>query len=121
MPNANFGNASELLLHPDHYVFRMLYSHGVSLEALGGAQFTQDVHAYETAKLRMLNGAHSALAYLGLARGHEFVHQAIADPELALLIDRLTRRSSITMHWHELALAQALTMGSLPLLAFNQN
>jgi glucuronate isomerase len=33
--DANFGNAAELLLHPDHYVFRMLYSQGVSLEALG--------------------------------------------------------------------------------------
>lgn len=30
-----FGNATELLLHPDHYVFRMLYSQGVPLEALG--------------------------------------------------------------------------------------
>ncbi len=33
--NANFGNAAELLLVPDHYVFRMLYSQGVPLEALG--------------------------------------------------------------------------------------
>jgi glucuronate isomerase len=33
--NASFGNAAELLLHPDHYVFRMLYSQGVSLDALG--------------------------------------------------------------------------------------
>ena len=33
--DANFGNAAELLLHPDHYVFRMLYSQGVSLESLG--------------------------------------------------------------------------------------
>ncbi|WP_033074464.1 glucuronate isomerase [Sphingopyxis sp. MWB1] len=33
--NAHFGNAAELLLHPDHYVFRMLYSQGVSLDALG--------------------------------------------------------------------------------------
>ncbi len=30
-----FGNAADLLLAPDHYVFRMLYSQGVSLEALG--------------------------------------------------------------------------------------
>ena len=30
-----FGNASELLIRPDHYVFRMLYSQGVSLESLG--------------------------------------------------------------------------------------
>ena len=33
--DANFGNAAELLLHPDHYVFRMLYSQGVPLSALG--------------------------------------------------------------------------------------
>ncbi len=33
--DAPFGNAAQLLLHPDHYVFRMLYSQGVSLEALG--------------------------------------------------------------------------------------
>ena len=33
--NAAFANATELLLVPDHYVFRMLYSQGVPLEALG--------------------------------------------------------------------------------------
>ena len=33
--DANFGNAAELLLHPDHYVFRMLFSQGVPLDALG--------------------------------------------------------------------------------------
>jgi glucuronate isomerase len=33
--DAPFGNAAELLLHPDHYVFRMLYSQGVRLEVLG--------------------------------------------------------------------------------------
>jgi fructuronate reductase len=56
-----------------------------------GAQFTTDVHAFENAKLRMLNGAHSALAYLGLQRGHRYVHQAINDSELASLIDKLMR------------------------------
>ena len=35
--DAPFGNASELLLQPDHYVLRMLYSQGVPLEALIGA------------------------------------------------------------------------------------
>jgi glucuronate isomerase len=33
--DAHFGNAAELLLHPDHYVFRMLYSQGIGLESLG--------------------------------------------------------------------------------------
>lgn len=57
-----------------------------------GAQLVDDVAPYETAKLRMLNGAHSALAYLGLERGHEFVHEAIADPALRPLIERLMRQ-----------------------------
>ena len=54
-----------------------------------GAELVADVAPYETAKLRMLNGAHSLLAYCGLARGHEFVHQAIADPELRALAEQL--------------------------------
>jgi glucuronate isomerase len=33
--NEPFGNATELLLAPDHYLFRMLYSQGVSLDSLG--------------------------------------------------------------------------------------
>jgi glucuronate isomerase len=33
--NAPFANATELLLVPDHYVFRMLHSQGISLDALG--------------------------------------------------------------------------------------
>jgi glucuronate isomerase len=33
--NEPFGNATELLLAPDHYLYRMLYSQGVSLDSLG--------------------------------------------------------------------------------------
>lgn len=33
--NETFSNATELLIIPDHYVFRMLYSQGISLESLG--------------------------------------------------------------------------------------
>ncbi|HQR02549.1 MAG: mannitol dehydrogenase family protein [Proteobacteria bacterium] len=54
-----------------------------------GATLVSDVTPYETAKLRMLNGAHSALAYIGLACGHTFVHEAIADPVIRALIERL--------------------------------
>jgi fructuronate reductase len=59
-----------------------------------GAELVQDVTPYETAKLRMLNGAHSALAYLGLQRGHAFVHEAVADPEIRALVDRLMRQEA---------------------------
>jgi glucuronate isomerase len=34
-PDYSFGTPTELLLMPDHYVFRMLYSQGVPLEKLG--------------------------------------------------------------------------------------
>jgi glucuronate isomerase len=34
-PQARLGSPSELLITPDHYVLRMLYSQGVPLEALG--------------------------------------------------------------------------------------
>ncbi len=51
-----------------------------------GAQIVNDVAPYETAKLRMLNGAHSLLAYCGLEKGHTFVHEAVADPELRALV-----------------------------------
>ena len=54
-----------------------------------GAELVSDVAPYEKAKLRMLNGTHSALAYLGLAAGHEFVHQAVADPAIRPVVERL--------------------------------
>ncbi|MGN6692002.1 MAG: mannitol dehydrogenase family protein [Sphingopyxis sp.] len=61
---------------------------------IAGAELVADVAPYETAKLRMLNGAHSALAYIGLGKGHEFVHQAIADPEIRSLIEQLMRHEA---------------------------
>lgn len=61
---------------------------------VGGAQFTKDVAPFETAKLRMLNGAHSALAYIGLQKGHEYVHQAIADPDILTLVNTLMRNEA---------------------------
>jgi fructuronate reductase len=61
-----------------------------------GAQLVADVAPYETAKLRMLNGAHSALAYLGLRRGYTYVHEAVADPGLRQLVDRLMREEAAT-------------------------
>lgn len=51
--------------------------------AAAGAIVTTDVAAYERAKLRILNGAHSTLAYLGLLRGRATVAEAMADAALA--------------------------------------
>ncbi|HYI38745.1 MAG TPA: mannitol dehydrogenase family protein [Allosphingosinicella sp.] len=56
-----------------------------------GAVLAADVGAWERAKLRILNGAHSSLAYLGLLIGHETVAQAMADPALTGFVERLVR------------------------------
>lgn len=48
-----------------------------------GALLTADVHPYEAMKLRLLNGSHSAIAYLGQLRGLATVADAMADPALA--------------------------------------
>ncbi|SMF51952.1 fructuronate reductase [Tistlia consotensis] len=55
----------------------------------GGAVFSSDIGAWERMKLRMLNGAHSAIAYLGQLKGHPTVDAAVADPEIAGLVEGL--------------------------------
>ena len=56
-----------------------------------GVTLTDDVPAYDRAKLRLLNGAHSTLAYLGLLAGHETVSQAMRDEKLASFVTTLMR------------------------------
>lgn len=46
-------------------------------------QFVKDVTPFEDMKLRLLNAAHSYLAYQGQLKGHQFVHEAMKDQELA--------------------------------------
>ncbi len=60
-----------------------------------GAVLTGDVAAYELAKLRILNGAHSTLAYIGLLLGLETVSDAMDDPLLAGFVDVLMERDII--------------------------
>ena len=62
-----------------------------------GAQFVRDVAPFELMKLRLLNAAHSAMAYLGYLSGHEFIYQASADPLLAALVERLWREAAPTL------------------------
>ena len=60
-----------------------------------GAVMTDEVADYELAKLRILNGAHSSLAYIGLLIGHETVAEAMEDEVLAAFIERLVRNDII--------------------------
>jgi fructuronate reductase len=59
--------------------------------ASAGVQIVADVRPFEQAKLRLLNGAHSTLAYLGLLTGQATVADAMANPALAGFVERLMR------------------------------
>ena len=48
-----------------------------------GVQLVEDVTPFELMKLRMLNGTHSSLAYLGYLAGHETIADTVADPAFA--------------------------------------
>lgn len=50
-----------------------------------------DVAAWERLKLRMVNGAHSALAYLGVVGGWATVDAAMAQPALRRFLDTMLR------------------------------
>lgn len=45
-----------------------------------GVQFTDDVTPYEEMKIKLLNGSHLALTYLGFLQGYRFVHETMNDP-----------------------------------------
>jgi fructuronate reductase len=69
----------------------------------GGATLVDDVAPFERMKLRLLNGSHSTLAYLGYLAGHETVAEAIAAPGFAALVGSL---------WDEVAPTLALPAGT---------
>ena len=54
-----------------------------------GVTLAKDVGVYDRAKLRLVNGPHSTLAYLGLLRGHESVADAMRDEQLAQFVELL--------------------------------
>ncbi|WP_440877076.1 mannitol dehydrogenase family protein [Thalassotalea sp. PLHSN55] len=57
-----------------------------------GVIFTDNVAVFEKAKLRVLNGLHSALAYIGSLKGYESVYQAVSDPTIkSFLVDLLEK------------------------------
>ena len=57
-----------------------------------GAQLVADVAPFEAMKLRLLNGSHSALAYLGFLAGREFIYQVAADPVFVAYMRRMMER-----------------------------
>ncbi|MFL9965583.1 mannitol dehydrogenase family protein [Paraburkholderia sediminicola] len=56
-----------------------------------GATLVDDARPYEQAKLRMLNSAHSALAYFGSLIGYDTVDQAIGAPAVLNFVESMLR------------------------------
>ncbi|GAB3622004.1 mannitol dehydrogenase family protein [Mariniluteicoccus endophyticus] len=54
-----------------------------------GVTMVEDVEPYEQRKLRLLNGAHSLLAYAGSVLGHTTVDQAVTDPRCRAWVEAL--------------------------------
>jgi mannitol 2-dehydrogenase len=54
-----------------------------------GVLFTDDVHAWELYKLRLLNAGHTAIAYLGALAGITYVDEAVTDAAVGPFLSRL--------------------------------
>jgi len=60
-----------------------------------GVTFTDDVHAYETMKIRILNGGHAIIAYPGGLLDVGYVHLAMAHPLITAFLDKVEREEVI--------------------------
>jgi len=65
------------------------FQHSVPDWERAGVTLTNDVAGYERAKLRLLNGAHSTLAYMGLLAGYCTVSEAMRDEQLRTFVRAL--------------------------------
>lgn len=50
-----------------------------------GVQMVDSVSPYEEAKIRILNAAHSAIAWAGTLAGHRYIHEGTHDPRIRQL------------------------------------
>ena len=64
---------------------------------IGGATLVADVAPFEAMKLRLLNGSHSALAYLGYLAGYQTVAETMRDPGIASFVQALMVDASETL------------------------
>lgn len=57
-----------------------------------GVIFTDRVDAFETMKIRVLNGGHAIIAYPGGLADIEYVHEAMADAQIRAFLDAILTR-----------------------------
>lgn len=96
--DATFALAQEMTGWADHcaieaegfhqWIIEDDFSDGRPNWEAAGAIFTADVEPYEQMKLRMLNGSHSLIAYMGYLAGYQHVRDAMADENIKTLVRR---------------------------------
>jgi fructuronate reductase len=86
---AGFFDAWPVVTEPfSQWVVEDRFSFGRPAFEKVGAQLVSDVRPFELMKLRMLNGSHSTLAYLGYLAGYKFVSEAISDTSFHTLVTK---------------------------------
>ena len=79
-------------VHSEDYIQWVLEDHFAAQMpdlARAGVEIVADVDPYEEAKIRILNGGHTGLAYLGALAGHQTFDQAMRDDRLRQHFDGL--------------------------------
>ncbi|MBK4217548.1 mannitol dehydrogenase family protein [Paracoccus caeni] len=102
-----YSDALELTGHHDaaaveteafsQWVIEDHFPQGRPLWEAGGATFVRDVGPHEAMKLRMLNGSHSLIAYMGQLVGMRYVRDVVAQPALAALVRRHMKAAAATL------------------------
>ena len=67
---------------------------GDAAPSIPGAHFVDDLAPSIERKLFTVNTGHATCAYLGRAAGHEFVHEAVADPAVRAGVEAALRETS---------------------------
>lgn len=68
---------------------RLADPHDAALLRNAGVRVTADVHSFEEAKLRLLNGSHTAMALIGAVTGRPFIASCIQVPHIRKFVYRL--------------------------------
>lgn len=71
------------------------FSNGRPPLELVGVTFSDDVHAYETMKIRILNGGHALIAYPGGLLDVGYVSEAMEHPLISAFLDKVERTELI--------------------------
>jgi fructuronate reductase len=91
-------DASPVITEPfTQWVIEDRFPRGRPDWSIAGAEFVADVAPFENMKLRLLNGSHSTLAYLGYLAGYETVSDTMRDAHYRRLAEGVMDDAATTL------------------------